>query len=193
MRQKRQEEVRARPAYSILALLSFMASFGVARIFTTLNPDMVLIGGGLHIHHFWYGLALLCVGGWIGISYDDDRTNRFAAVLFGAGGGLVGDEIGLLLTLGDYWTGATYSSVILIVGVSSVLILMSHYFDDLGKGLFEFVHSPSSFYFGVSLLIVSAVFIVESRTPLIMMLSAVLALVSGVLVTAYFLHRRTGS
>ena len=79
-----------------------MVSFVMARLFTILNPNVVLVGGNFHIHHFWYGLALLSVGEWLGISYSGEEVDRLAAVLFGAGGGLIGDEIKLLLTFGDY-------------------------------------------------------------------------------------------
>jgi hypothetical protein len=68
----------------------------VARSFTTLYPETHLLGGGFHIHHFWYGLSMPAVGGWLGISYDHERISRAAAISFGAGGGLIGDEVGLL-------------------------------------------------------------------------------------------------
>jgi hypothetical protein len=61
-----------------------------------------LITSGIHIHHFWFGIALVAVGGWLGISYNDEETSRVASILFGAGGGLIVDEVGLLLTFGNY-------------------------------------------------------------------------------------------
>jgi len=42
-----------------IALISFIASFTVARLFTTFYPSTVLVTNGIHIHHFWHGLALL--------------------------------------------------------------------------------------------------------------------------------------
>jgi len=80
------EKTRTRPNLSVLAMISFIASFSVARIFTTLYPDLTLVNNSLHIHHFWFGLAMLAIGGWLGISYVDERTNRLAAILFGLGG-----------------------------------------------------------------------------------------------------------
>jgi hypothetical protein len=85
------EEIKEKPNLSIIALTSFIASFLIARIFTTLNPNIVLISVDYHIHHFWYGIALLAVGGWLGISYQSEKIDRLAAILFGAGGGLIGD------------------------------------------------------------------------------------------------------
>lgn len=96
-----------RPNLSVLVLVSFTVSFLAARLFTTLYPRVVLVNSGYHIHHFWFGLAMLAIGGWVGISYQDERANRIAAIIFGSGGGLIGDEVGLLLTFGDYTTGIT--------------------------------------------------------------------------------------
>jgi hypothetical protein len=41
---------------------------------------------------------MLAVGGWLGISYNNPRVDRVAAIIFGAGGGLIGDEAEILLT-----------------------------------------------------------------------------------------------
>src|SRR5947209_18557572 len=94
-------EKLVKPHLSIIANICFISAFILARIFTTLNPNVVLVTSGLHVHHFWYGLAMLAVGGWLGINYQAERIDRMAAVLFGAGGGLIGDEIGLLVTFGN--------------------------------------------------------------------------------------------
>jgi len=106
------EKIQEKPNLSILAMISFIVSFTIARTFTALNPDTVLIRGDYHIHHFWFGIAMLAIGGWIGISYHSERIDRLAAILFGAGGGLIGDEVGLLLTLSAhaYWAEITTHS-----------------------------------------------------------------------------------
>lgn len=116
------------PHFSVLALIFFMASFLVARTFTTLSPNtIILVEGGIHIHHFWFGLALLAVGGWMGIVNQNQRIDQLAAVLYGAGAGLIADEFGLLLTFGDYWTGWTYTIVIVLVTLASMGILLAKY------------------------------------------------------------------
>src|SRR5213593_4616956 len=40
--------------------------------------------------------------GWLGITMNDERLDRYFAVIFGLGTGFIGDEVGLLLTFGDY-------------------------------------------------------------------------------------------
>jgi hypothetical protein len=77
-----------------------------------------LVGGGLHIHHFWFGIALLAVGGWLGISFNNKDIDMVAAIIYGVGGGLIVDEVGLLLTFGNYWSGLTWTLLIVLLSFS---------------------------------------------------------------------------
>lgn len=62
---------------------------------------------GHHIHHFFFGFALVAIACWIAIMHHDlDR--RWTAGVFGAGLGVFIDEIGLLLTWGDYWARSSW-------------------------------------------------------------------------------------
>jgi hypothetical protein len=184
-----EEKVKTRPNLSILALISFRASFAVARIFTTLNPATVFVSGGLHIHHFWYGLAMLAVGGWLGISVENERINRLAAILFGAGGGLIGDEFGLLLTLGNYWTELTYTSIITFLTLASMLILLTKYSKAIRTEFSEFLSSNASLYFGAFLAAVSVAFIMETDNITINAVAGLLTIVACVIILAYFIQR----
>jgi hypothetical protein len=109
---------------SFLALLAFVASFLSARTFATLNPSTVVKTGGIHFHHFWYGLTLIIVVGWIAIAYDIPRYRRVYAVLFGLGCGLIGDEIGLFLTFGNYNSSLTFFFFVIVVSVGSMVVLL---------------------------------------------------------------------
>ena len=82
--------------------LAFVAGFFGARMFATLNPSVVVERSGVHFHHFWYGIAMVEVAGWLGIALNDERLDRYWAIVFGLGTGFIGDEVGLLLTFGDY-------------------------------------------------------------------------------------------
>lgn len=155
------ERLRVRPHLSVLALICFVAAFLVARSFTTLHPDIHLVRGGFHIHHFWYGLFMLAVGGWLGISYDHERISRVAAIIFGAGGGLVGDELGLLLTFGDYWTGITYTLVIIFLTAVTLLLFFIRYSKIVYAEFTLILSKHAGFYFGVLLVVASVVFISE--------------------------------
>src|SRR5207244_6698793 len=70
--------------------LAFVASFVGARLFATLNPTVTVVRGGIHFHHFWYGLAMVVATGWLGISLSSERLSRNLAIVFGLGAGLIG-------------------------------------------------------------------------------------------------------
>jgi FtsH-binding integral membrane protein len=180
---------RTKPNLSLVALVAFIASFTVARTFTSLNPDTVLIGGEFHIHHFWYGLAMLAIGGWIGISYESERVSRLAAILFGAGGGLIGDEVGLLLTLENYWSEITYTLVVTFLAIASMLVLLNRYSKIIRTELGEFLSGNAALYFGVFLAAVSIAFILETDNTAVIVTSSIGAIVAFALLIAYFLSR----
>lgn len=184
-----EQDLERRPSLSAVALVSFTASFIVARAFTTLNPGTVLVGFGLHVHHFWFGLAMLAIGGWLGISYNQFRVNRVAAILFGAGGGLIGDELGLLLTMGDYWTELTYTVVIVFLAAASVLILVIRYFDAIRREFGEFLSSSASLYVGVFLAAVSVAFVLETSDPVLTAVSSASTVISCLIILFYFVQR----
>ena len=98
----RESNVQVRHSLTFYGTLSFVAGFFGARLFATMNPTVVVEHAGIHFHHFWYGLAMIVVAGWLGIVINDNRFGPYLAVVFGLGAGFVGDEVGLLLTLGDY-------------------------------------------------------------------------------------------
>ena len=116
---------------AFLGLLSFIASFSVSRIFTTLYPHTWVVIGGIHIHHFWYGLVMVTVAGWLGIISLSPIHRRLYALVFGLGAGLIGDEVGLLLTLGNYHSELTYVFVVSFVVVALLTLLLSGYRDKL--------------------------------------------------------------
>src|SRR5271157_918451 len=110
-----------------LMFLSFIASFLVARAFATLNPGTVVVTEGIHFHHFWYGLGMMVVAGALGIIHQDPRFRRLYAVLFGLGGGLVGDEVGLLLTFGNYDSVLTLYFFVIVVSGGVLGMLLTRY------------------------------------------------------------------
>ena len=111
-----------RYALSFYGTLGFIAGFSGARLFATLDPTLSVVRGGIHFHHFWYGLAMVVVTGWLGIAITTDRWGRLLAAIFGLGVGLIGDEVGLLLTFGDYQSEI---SAWFFVGSISAIILVT--------------------------------------------------------------------
>ena len=185
------EKIKEKPNLSLLALISFVASFLIARTFTTLNPATVLITGDYHIHHFWYGLALIVIGGWIGISYQSERIDRLAAILFGAGGGLIGDEVGILLTLSAhaYWADFSYTLVIVFLALVSIAILINKYQKLLRVEFAQFLRSNASLYFGVFLAAISVAFILETDNMVVASFLSVVAAIACLIILTYFVNR----
>jgi uncharacterized membrane protein len=166
-------EKASKPNLSFIMLSSFLSSFAVARVFTGFFPSTVLMVQGIHIHHFWYGLALLVVGGWLGINYRDDHIERFAAIIFGVGGGLVGDEIGLLLTFGDYYSELTYTFVIALLAFSFMAALFKRHGKTIVTELYGFSRRHIDLYVGLFLAFVSSAFLIQSDNISVILLSLI--------------------
>jgi len=109
-----------RHGLTFIATLTFVVSFFGSRLFATLFPNTVVMQGGIHLHHFWYGIALISVAGWMGIAWRNERLYRLYAVLYGLGAGFVGDEVGLLLTFNNYQSELTY--LFFVAAISFVII-----------------------------------------------------------------------
>lgn len=173
----------------MIALLSFIFSFIVARTFTTFYPSTVLVSSGIHVHHFWYGIVLLAIGGWLGIGYEGRETGRVAAVLYGAGGGLMVDEVGLLLTFGNYWTGLTYTVLIVLLAFVSILMLFNRYRLLIVTELAELVGNKVSLYLGVFLAAASVAFITQTNNVLVTGIASGLTIVGMILIMSYLVRR----
>jgi len=119
----------------VLAWWGFTATFAVLRVLTWLiREDQVeLLGdvqaGGVHLHHYLWGILLLVV---VGAAALGDRSNRARAGLglfFGIGLALVVDEAALLIQLEDvYWDTFGWVSVglaLLLIGVVGSVLAMT--------------------------------------------------------------------
>ena len=118
---------RYRPGLSFLGTLAFVGGFFGARIFHLLLPSVMIITEGVHFHHFWYGLILIGVSGWVGIAYNDPRVDRICAIVFGVGVGFIGDEVGLLLTFGDYYSDLTTDFFVAAIAFVLLVTLFIRY------------------------------------------------------------------
>jgi hypothetical protein len=179
-----------RPNMSVLALISFAFSFAVSRLFTILNPSVILITSGFHIHHFWFGILMLAIGGWLGISYDEARIDRIGAIFFGAGGGLIGDEVGILLTFRgeNYWAGISYTFVIVFLALASILVLVNKYSSMIVKEFAEFSGSRGGFYLAVFIEVVSLAFLIDTNNPLIIAITGIIAVVAFFTIFSFFIQ-----
>jgi len=174
---------------AFLALLSFVVGFSAARIFATIYPSVVVQSSGIHFHHFWYGLLMLVVAGWLGIASNRPEHDRAYAVLFGLGLGLVGDETGLLLTFGDYRSELTYVVFVVGLGVAIMLFLAVRYWEQLRGELLRVGYGERAVYLGIGVAALSALplaFDLQTIGVVVLLVGASIS-VAGV-----SLHRRRG-
>lgn len=175
-------DAASKPNLSFIMLVCFLSSFTVARVFTYFFPSTVFMVQGFHVHHFWYGLALLTIGGWLGINYRDDQLDRIAAIIFGAGGGLVGDEIGLLITFGNYYSELTYTFVISLLVFALLVTLFKRHGHAIIVEIVGFSRLNIDLYLGLFLAFVSSAFLIQSDNTVVLILSGVTFIIALALI-----------
>ncbi len=136
---------------SFYGTLGFLAGFLGARSFATLNPNVFVVRSGIHFHHFWYGLAMVTFAGWLGIALTNDRLDRALALVFGLGAGLIGDEVGLLLTFGDYQSQLTETFFVGTIAFIILVTLLLRYGRQLEKDVFQVSNPERLTYAGILL------------------------------------------
>jgi hypothetical protein len=104
-----------------LVLAAFLASFLFIRTSSRLSrsrrvpwwPGSVVVGGGLHLHHLVWGIALMLSGGTLGFAVNGASPwFELTAIMFGLGAGFTLDEFALWVHLKDvYWTDQGRSSI----------------------------------------------------------------------------------
>ncbi len=77
---------------------------------------------GYHIHHFYFGILLIGIAGWLAIAGSTNISKEKLALAYGAGLGLLMDEIGLLLTWRDYASTLSYLLGVFLLGIILSLI-----------------------------------------------------------------------
>lgn len=151
-------ETRFNHGLSFIAVFAFVFSFFGSRLFTTLNSKIVVETGGIHFHHFWYGLAMVSAAGWLGITVRNERYDRLFAVVYGLGAGFIGDEIGLLLTFGNYQSELTYQFFIGAVCFIFLATLALRYGKQLERDVSNISRRERLFQAGVFVMGFSALF-----------------------------------
>lgn len=119
-REGQRVHLRERMVLRFLVTASFVAGFVGARAIVVMGSLPTPGGGtvdsalpigeiwlqGYHLHHFFLGL-LLVVAGWLAI-FHREVPRRWTAILYGVGLGVFVDELGLLLTWGDYYARSSW-------------------------------------------------------------------------------------
>lgn len=127
---------KRRKGISFLIFISFLITFIIARGFVILTDNsMHFVIYGYHIHHITIGLIALAIAGAVAIGFKDEFLLA-AAVIYGVGIGLVVDEIGLLISWGDYWSRFTYDTFVLIILIFVNIVLFSEFWSAIGRKIF---------------------------------------------------------
>jgi len=123
-----QQHVDYRREAALLMWVAFIATFVLLRLLTwgiryhLLPVKNVVTSSGLHIHHFVWGIVILLIVGFLGITIWSERLHPWLATIFGIGAALVIDEYALWLNLQDvYWLPAGRSSIDIAILIAAVL------------------------------------------------------------------------
>jgi len=104
---------------------------------------------GYHVHHFYFGVLLIGIAGWAAIVDIAWLSRRQLALAYGVGLGLFMDEVGLLLTWGDYYSSLTYLLSLLLVGVFLNVVFFPDFWRVMRRSLIE-TSTPSRMMTAVS-------------------------------------------
>jgi hypothetical protein len=107
-------------------LITFTASRAVVVVTGESKPSLELWIGNYHIHHFFIGIILLSISGWMGLAGNRKKYKYISAMLYGGGLGLLIDEVGLLLTWGNYWAKQSYIFGVIVIVIFLSIILYEH-------------------------------------------------------------------
>jgi hypothetical protein len=123
-----QQHVDYRRQAALWMWVTFIATFIFLRLLTfgiryhLLPVKNVVTSSGLHIHHFVWGIVVLLIVGFLGITLWSERLHPWLGASFGIGAALVLDEYALWLNLKDvYWLPAGRSSIDVAILVAALL------------------------------------------------------------------------
>jgi hypothetical protein len=123
-----QQHVDYRRQAALWMWVTFIATFIFLRLLTfgiryqLLPVKNVVTSSGLHIHHFVWGILILLIVGFLGITLWSERLHPWLGTIFGIGAALVLDEYALWLNLKDvYWLPAGRSSIDVAIVVAALL------------------------------------------------------------------------
>jgi hypothetical protein len=119
----------------VLAWWGFTVMFGGLRLLTWLiHIDASGVGnvqaGGVHIHHYVWGILLLMIVGGYGLVERSPRWHAWLGLAYGVAMALVIDETGNLIDLKDvYWQragGVGIAVALILIGVVGSVLAFTH-------------------------------------------------------------------
>jgi len=125
------EEVDRTHQSMLNASVAFTITFALLRALTHairsgLLPWGNITPGGLHIHHYVWGVGLLLIVGLVSLIVDTPRYNPLLGAVYGVATALVVDEFALLLNLRDvYW--ATEGRISVDVALTTIAVATMYF------------------------------------------------------------------
>ncbi len=114
-------------AGSVQSPASQAAKAGELRFYVGTNVILF----GYHIHHLTFGIILIALAGWFAIVGSRYFGRRDLALMYGIGMGLFMDEVGMLLSWGDYWSTTTYILSLLLAGIFLNIIFFPDFWSEV--------------------------------------------------------------
>ncbi len=112
--------------------------------------------GGTHIHHLVWGIIIVLISGWIGVTVQPAAPwHEILAVLFRFAAGLTLDEFALWLNLRDvYWKKEgrrSIDAVIVAAALAGVVLVGFTAWLDIGKGVEDAAYAVVGFFGGFAI------------------------------------------
>jgi hypothetical protein len=76
---------------------AFILTTVCARWVSRVNPGFHYNIGGMHIHHYMYGIFMITVAGYLALVFKGPKATFWIALLYGWGAGFTFDEMGMWL------------------------------------------------------------------------------------------------
>ncbi|WP_254897674.1 hypothetical protein [Kitasatospora sp. NA04385] len=134
-RPRRWREVSPTRRGLVLAWWGFTLTFGFLRLLTWLiHIDAAGVGnvsaGGVHLHHYVWGILVLMVVGALGLVERSPRWRTWMGLAYGIGTALIIDETANLINLSDvYWEhsgGVSIAVALIVIGVVGGVLAFTH-------------------------------------------------------------------
>lgn len=122
----------------LMVIIAGSANSEIARVvkegasWTTFHIGRNIVLFGYHIHHFYFGILLIGIAGWLAITGSSEISKEKLAVIYGLGLGLLMDEIGLLLTWGNYASSLSYLLGVFLLGILLTVVYFPGFWRNLG-------------------------------------------------------------
>ena len=143
--------VRRKKTTPFLIFVFILIFFSASRLVVIYFPARSLFIRGYHVHHFYFGVVLLGIAGYIALVSDKLSMHRWSAILYGSGLGMILDEIGLFLSCGtqsmecDYWVKASYGIFVIVASLFLSILYFEPFWEKMGRPFLKFFSRYFSF------------------------------------------------